>query len=406
MNKQQITRVCIVHPADPMGISTGGIDPFIRGILRWAPDDLHFSVVGVSTDTKIRPLGKWTNCSLGDRTFDFFPIVKFENSGRQSRIPLIMRYIIALFPRSRRISADVLEFHRVESSLPLLRHRLPMTVVMHQNMQVLWTRESDIRWKYCPSLYFKLEDYVLRRVQSIFCVREDAAENYRKRFPNQSDHISFTPTWADTESFQPPSATERRQLRESVLSEFNFPDDSCLFVSVGRLDSQKNPILLINAFNSLHQRNPETRLLLVGDGVLRGQVEKRVGDLNLTSHVAMCGLKSAAEVARYLKAANVFILSSAYEGMPISVLEALSSGLPVASTDVGEVSRVVEPGVNGELTAIHEPGTVAEAMERCMRNAEAYRGRPCYGAIARFTPQKVLSPIYENYRRLAASSRQ
>ena len=389
-----------------MGVLPGGIDSFIRGILRWAPDDLHLSVIGVTTDAVLRPLRKWTTCILGDKTFDFFPIIKLQNLGKQSRVPLTLRYVMALIRSRRQISADVLEFHRIEPCFAFLKDKLPMTMVMHQNMQVLRSRGSDIRWKYFPSLYFRLEDFILPRVQSIFCVREDAAKDYRQRFSDQSDHIHFTPTWVDTETFQPPSANDRRSLRESVFKEFDFSGMSRLFIWVGRLDIQKNPVLLVDAFHLLHQLRPEACLLIVGDGVLRGQVERRIKGLDLNSQIVLCGVKSPADIARYLKAADVFVLSSTYEGMPICILEALGSGLPVASTDVGEISRVVHPGVNGELTVVHEPDKVAETMETCLRYTKQYRGVPCSEAVTEFTPLKVLSPIYENYRKLAALPRE
>ena len=119
----------------------------------------------------------------------------------------------------------------------------------------------------------------------------------------------------------------------------------------------------------------------------------------------MAGIRGSDKVATYLKGADVFVLSSGYEGMPMCVLEALACGLPVASTEVGEVARVVSPGVNGELVSVHEPEQLAHAMEKCLRNVEKYRGEPCTDAIQDFLPEKVLKPIYENYRKLAAKGK-
>lgn len=384
-----------------MGVIPGGIDSVIRGILRWAPNDLEMSIVGVTTDPESRPLNKWISCSIGGRAFEFFPVIKFEKSGRQAKVPLTLRYIAAIMGARKQITADVLEFHRIEPCLAFISDMRPKTVVMHQNMSVIRNKGSDIRWKHFPGLYFALERYILPRVQSVFCVREDAVEDYKRRFPDQSHQFHFTPTWFDTEVFRPPSEPQRCSAREQVFAEFGFPENSRIFAWVGRMDRQKNPLLLVDAFHRLHQSTPDACLLLVGDGVLREQVEKRIKTHGLQRQIVLCGLKPASVIAGYLQASDVFVLPSAYEGMPICVLEALGSGLPVVATDVGEISRVVHSGVNGELITVHDAKHVAEGMAQCLNKAERYRGQPSSSAVTDFTPEKVLLPIYENYRRLA-----
>lgn len=401
MSQPRYSRICIVYPADPLGVIPGGIDTFIRGILRWTPSDICIDVVGITTDEAERPVDRWTACHLGDRTFRFYSVLVLKDSEKQARIPVTARFLLALLRRKPDIPADVLEFHRIEPCLAFLRDRRPKTLVMHQNMKVLRNADSDIRWKYFPKLYFLLEDKLLPRMSTIYCVREDAAASYRERFPELSSRIRFTPTWVDTEVFQPPTADERRNGRESLNKEFHFADDHFVLVTVGRLDKQKNPLLLVDAFRLLHRKMPDMRLMFVGDGVLRGKIEDRVAQYKLESEIRLCGVRPAAEVSRYLQSSDAFVLSSAYEGMPMCVLEALGSGLPVVSTDVGEVARVVQPRINGELVSEHDAETLANAILQCRNHIEQYRGKPCSDAIRDYTPQKVLQPIFENYRRLA-----
>jgi glycosyltransferase involved in cell wall biosynthesis len=276
---------------------------------------------------------------------------------------------------------------------------------MHQNMNVLHDAGSDIRWKYFPKMYFLLERLVLPQLSSIFCVREDAASSYRERFPAMRNHIQFTATWVDTEIFQAPSQERRRVSRELMNVEFGFGENEFVLISVGRLDKQKNPLLLVEAFKLLHESMPDVRLLFVGDGILREQIEELARRYHLDDAIRLCGVKPASAICRYLQAADVFVLSSAYEGMPMCVLEALGSGLPVVTTNVGEVSRVVLPQINGELVTIHSAEALANAITRCRENIRQYRGKPCTEAVTNFTPQKVLTPIYENYRDLASRAR-
>lgn len=69
------TQVCIVYPTDPAGVVLGGIDSFIRGILRWAPDDIGMHLVGMTTDAAARPVGLWHTCETGRKPFKFFPVL-------------------------------------------------------------------------------------------------------------------------------------------------------------------------------------------------------------------------------------------------------------------------------------------------------------------------------------------
>ncbi|MGH9893273.1 MAG: hypothetical protein ACREA0_15040, partial [bacterium] len=65
---------CIVFPTDPMGSVPGGIDTFIRGLLRWAPDDIDMSLIGMTTDGTAWPVGRWHVCNAGRHPFRFYPV--------------------------------------------------------------------------------------------------------------------------------------------------------------------------------------------------------------------------------------------------------------------------------------------------------------------------------------------
>jgi len=230
-------------------------------------------------------------------------------------------------------------------------------------------------------------------------------QGYRDRYPDFAERFHFIPTWMDPEIFYPLDGAEQNRTREELNRQYGFSNDDQVLVSVGRLDTQKDPFLLLEAFRIVLLKNPRVRLLYIGNGVLRAKLERFVRRYGLKQEVALGGLRSATEVARYLQAADLFVLSSAYEGMPMCILEALGSGLPVATTDVGEVSRMVHPGRNGEITKQRDPTGLAAAIERCLANVHRYRGEPCVRSVRNYTPEKTLASVYENYRRLAAENR-
>lgn len=402
MGKQRIS-VGIVYPADPVGTIPGGIDTFVRGILKSAPTDIEMGLIGVTTDPVARPVGRWTECQLGTRTFSFYPVLALSDPGKRPLFPLSLRFTAALFARDVGRNFDVLEFHRIEPSLRYLFDKTPKNLVLHQSMENILNRGSDIRWKWAPSLFFKLEDWLMPKMNSIHIVREAAANEYKKRYPSIADRVHFLPTWVDPEVFHPLPEPQSIVLRASVLRKYGIRDDDFVLIFVGRLDHSKDPLLLLESFALALKQIPRARLIMVGDGVLRDQVRSRIASLQLEERTILAGLRSAREVADLLRVSQMFVLTSAYEGMPMCVLEALGSGVPVVTTDVGEVRRVVKPGINGEIATQRSAETLSAAICSGYQQYKRYRGTPCTDAVADFVPSKVLAPFFENYRRLAGS---
>jgi glycosyltransferase involved in cell wall biosynthesis len=88
--------------------------------------------------------------------------------------------------------------------------------------------------------------------------------------------------------------------------------------------------------------------------------------------------------------------------MPMAVIEALASGVPVATTRVGEVALVVNDGACGRIAKSHDEDDLVEAVGWCLDNLGAITGDPCTESASKYSPALVLQPVYENYRRLAA----
>ena len=396
-------RIRTFYPADPVGIVPGGVDTFIRGIVKWAPDDLEFSVIGMTTNPVARPAGQWTRCGLGRREFDFFPVVSVANAGQRSSIPLSLRYTGGLARHHKQVRGgfDAFEFHRVEPALLFARDGRPKNAFFHQDMAVIRTeKKADILWRHLPGMYFRIERHVVNALSSAWCVRQEGVRAMQERFPAKASVIHFVPTWVDTEVFSPMASDDRRALRSKLAREIGVDEASAWVVSVGRLDTQKDPERLLAAFARLALQGRDVSWLVVGDGVLRDKLQKGVAAAGLQRRVHFLGLKRPQAIADLLRAADVFALSSAYEGMPMAVLEALGSGLPVATTDVGEVRKAVIPGVNGAIAADHS----VEAFEACLAdvldNREAYGGAAAVAAIQPYRPAMVLTKVYDNYREL------
>lgn len=135
-------------------------------------------------------------------------------------------------------------------------------------------------------------------------------------------------------------------------------------VNVGRLDIQKNHRLLIKAFSSVVKHIPEARLWILGDGPLRNELKVYINNLGLNDSIILKG--NVADVENYLAKADAFVLSSDYEGLPLSILEAMAAGLPVVATDVGGVKDIVTD--NGILVPKGDCDKLAKAMIKIGQN--------------------------------------
>lgn len=403
--RSEKVRVCIVQTADPCGSIPGGIDTFIRGEINNAPDDIEYSVVGITTDAAARPVGQWTRCNLQNRRFAFFPVADHKPGDKKPVIPTVVRFLMRLGSVVNDIDADVLEFHRIE---PILRFRSdtrPMTAVMHQNMQSLYDKRSGVRWSSLPGLYFRVEDKLVPKLRSAFCVSQDAVDYYQARFANLAASCRFQPTWADPQQFFPPTTKVRRESRERIASELGLNAENQWLITVGRLVREKNPMLLVDSIRQLVERgNDQLCVLMVGDGPMREEANEAARQAGLSSNIRFLGSKGIEEVARLLQAVDLFVLSSANEGMPMAVIEALASGVPVATTRVGEVARLVQDGTCGRIAEAHTVDKFADAIEWCLGNLQRISGTPCIESASQFRPATVLKPIYENYRQLAADN--
>ncbi len=144
-------------------------------------------------------------------------------------------------------------------------------------------------------------------------------------------------------------------------------------VSVGRLERVKNHKLLINAFAEFLQRFPDYELHLFGIGELEQDLKEQVKNLGIEKQVCFRGFSK--QVKEEIRDSAMFVLSSDYEGISNSMIEALAMGIPVISTDcpVGGSRAYIEDGRNGLLVPVGDQKAMTRAMERIAENPEFAR---------------------------------
>jgi glycosyltransferase involved in cell wall biosynthesis len=393
----KIIKPMIIYQMDPFGQEIGGVPTFVRSFIKHAPDDFDISFIGVTADSKQYPAGQWSREKLFDTPVNFFPILQIRDENVKSRIPLSLKFMLALRFYRRKIDWQdkILEFHRIEPGMSLTTVPAKKILFVHSNMKdYLYNPQTEMKWKRFPHLFFWLEDRLIGHMDKVFAVREDAVKSYRQRYPDMADRFTFTPTWVDEDIFNPPTQERKCSLKREFFEAHTLPADSKLILFVGRLEGAKDPLLLIDAFEHLAGCVPKARLIIVGTGSLENKMREQIAQKKLSDKVIFLGTQPPDRVAELMRISDTLALTSAFEGMPITVLEALGSGLPVVSTDVGEVKRVVKNGLSGILCRDRNPETIGEALAEALRD-ETLTTQNCVNSIQEYTARRILKTIYD-----------
>lgn len=132
------------------------------------------------------------------------------------------------------------------------------------------------------------------------------------------------------------------QIREKVKQGLKIDRDKFIIGHVGRFDHPKNHIFLLDIFAQFNNEVTGSVLILVGDGILRSEIERKIRELNLEGRVYLLGIRN--DIPALLQAFDLFLFPSLYEGLPLSLIEAQGAGLPCLISD--HISKEVDLGLN------------------------------------------------------------
>ncbi len=149
--------------------------------------------------------------------------------------------------------------------------------------------------------------------------------------------------------------------RSAARMQLGLAHETPLLVTVGNLSAKKDHRLLLTAFAEVGHRRSDAILVIIGGGPLAEELRRYADELGLDDRVRFLGQRS--DVPSLLPAFDVFVLSSRHEGLPLAMLEAMASGLPVVVTEVGGVPEVVSHDENGLMVPPGDPIALAAAIE-------------------------------------------
>lgn len=198
---------------------------------------------------------------------------------------------------------------------------------------------------------------------SYFCKRfttvsQDVADYFIREVGLPAARVTIVRNGIDIRKFDIQSDVVRKEL--------GISDDAIVFGTVGRLEEEKDHRTLLNAFSKLSESDPRAKLLMIGDGRLRKELETHANALGLGERILFLG--SRTDVPEVLSAIDVFVLTSIREGLPIAVIEAMGARKPVICTDVGSMKSLVQDGINGLLVPPRDEDAICRALLKMQGN--------------------------------------
>jgi glycosyltransferase involved in cell wall biosynthesis len=209
--------------------------------------------------------------------------------------------------------------------------------------------------------------------------------------------IGWMPNPVETDQFSPCTPVERDGIRQELGLGRNTP----LVVFVGRLDPQKELHWLIGAFAEVVREIPDAILALVGDGSLREQLKRQVADLGLEQNIIFTGRLNSAGVLKWLRAGDVFTMVSAIEGLPCSLIEAMSTGLPAVLSNIPAHTQLIDHEINGLITELGNKESIARGLIRALGDPDA-RKRMGAASRRRIEEQFATARVVDCYEELFA----
>jgi glycosyltransferase involved in cell wall biosynthesis len=268
-------------------------------------------------------------------------------------------------------------------------------LVLHRfwPMRLVTTVHGWVKHTARTPLYYRIDELCLRRYESVLCVSEDLLERCRA-CGVPGERCLLLENGIDTEQYR------RRQTLLEAKQRLGLRSEQVVVGAVGRLSPEKSFDLLIRAVQQLSVSGDEITLVIVGEGEDRGRLEALARELGLADRVRLLGY--SADPRPIYEAMDLFVLSSLREGLPNVVLEAMALEVPVVSTRVAGVPRLIEDGINGLLVPPGSVPDLAQAMRQILaddhlRARLAHAGRSTVVEKYSFAERmKKLAGLYDN----------
>ena len=330
-----------------------------------------FSIDGESIHGIARLMSWWTNAIDRDRfDMNILGLKAPSNAGRyierQGGRVFYSDYgrlnpasLLDIARVARQTQTDLLHLHGYKACTlgRIVGALLGMPVVLHEHAVF-------------PTMppYQKLADWLLAPLNDRVVVNcEAVAEFCVERRSMDPENIEIIFNGVPLNEFREVSDSAAAEAAE----ELGIGADTPVVGTVARLEEQKGITHFLNAVPAVKEECPDVKVLIVGDGTLRGALEEEARQLGIADNVIFTGERR--DVPRLYKLMDVKVISSIYEGTTLTVFEAMATGTPVVATTVDGVEEVIEDGATGMLVPPKDAASIAEVVTDLLTNPDRAR---------------------------------
>jgi len=316
-------QVYFIENENPFRDSSGGIMSYIINLSKYLKERRIRTVLLGS--------GK---CKEDEIPFsEFISIIRKINASN-------FKYLLALI---RKVAVlDIGKYTIIHAQRPdmlfssiLFNKKSILICTLHGTHDIAVFEKKGILYGYIYSILQKLS---FRKANMLVAVDKATRDYYIRKYPWVRDKITVIPTGVDVKNFLP-------ICKNGLREKYNFSQQDKIIIFVGRIEKEKNLLMLVEAFCKIKEEIENAKLVIVGRGRKEHSLKSKIIELNLCDIIFMGEVENK-KIPELLNCADVFTFCSLYEGSPTVIKEALACNLSVVSVDVGDVKEVID-GIDG-----------------------------------------------------------
>ncbi len=276
--------------------------------------------------------------------------------------------------------------------------RLAARKARKKGTKVIYTAHGFAFWKGAQKkdwlLYYNAEKFFAKYTDILVLINKEDYETAVSRKFKAGKIYKIDGVGVNTDKFSPASATDKAEMRDFL----GIPADGFLSVYAAEFIPRKNHIFLLEALKKLRSENVNLRFAFLGQGKLMEEIKAQTAEMGLSDYIQFFGYRRDAE--KFYSAADMVAAPGSQEGLPVHLLEAMASGLPIVATSIRGHVDLIENEKNGLLYNYNDMDTFCEAVKRVVNNPQLCKtfSRNNVEDVKKYSIEKAVSNMAEIYK--------